>query len=191
MQAVILNGSRDDDSAFGDIERAVISELTARNCTGESLMLRDMSITHCVGCFECWVKTPGVCRFNDDAVEIAKKIIASDVLIFLTPVTFGGYSSELKKALDRIICLLSPFFTTLNGETHHKRRYETSPALMGIGVMAQPDSDSESIFKNLVTRNAINLHSPAHVGGIVVKTQPADQKHKTVQSLFTTLEAWR
>jgi len=50
-----------------------------------------------MGCFGCWNKTPGTCVMKDDSAKIAKAVVNSDLLIFLTPITFGGYSSELKK----------------------------------------------------------------------------------------------
>jgi len=188
VKATILNGSRNNENSLDDIQGIIVDELAAIECNIDSFILRKMNITHCVGCFECWVKTPGVCKFNDDGIEIAKEIIKSDLLIFLTPVTFGGYSSELKKVLDRIICLICPFFTKINGETHHKRRYEDFPILMGVGVLPQPDRDNETIFKKLVSRNAINFHSPAHVGGVVLSNQGADEKRKVIQSFFTKVE---
>ncbi|MHA2001037.1 MAG: hypothetical protein ACTSVU_02975 [Promethearchaeota archaeon] len=54
-------------------------------------------------------------------------------MIYFTPITFGGYSSTLKKALDRQICILSPYFRKVNGEIHHKKRYNKYPSLIGIG----------------------------------------------------------
>jgi multimeric flavodoxin WrbA len=106
VKAVILNGSGKDDEALESIYNIIVNELTSIEWDVESFILRDLKIAYCVGCFECWVKTPGVCRFNDDGREIARQFIQSDLSIFFTPVTFGGYSAELKKALDRIICLI-------------------------------------------------------------------------------------
>lgn len=50
----------------------------------------------------------------------------------------------------------------IEGEVHHKPRYERYPRLMGVGVLPQPDEESERIFTTLVSRNAINLHALAH-----------------------------
>ncbi len=94
-------------------------------------------------------------------------MIESDLTIYLTPVTFGGYSSELKGALDRCICIVSPFFTTIGGETHHRVRYEHYPAVVAFGVLPGPDPEQEQIFKALVARNALNLHAPFHAAHVV------------------------
>ena len=115
MKAVILNGSGKDDEALESIHNIIVNELTGIEWEVESFILRDLKIAYCLGCFECLLKTPGVCRFKDDGREIVRHIIQSDLFILFTPVTFGGYSAELKKALDRIICLILPFFMKING----------------------------------------------------------------------------
>ena len=187
MKAVILNGSAKGDKASENIYNIIVNELTAIEWDVESFILRDLKITYCVGCFECWVKTPGICRFNDDGRDIARQFIQSDLSILFTPVTFGGYSAELKKALDRIICLVSPFFKKINGEVHHKLRYKRYPRLMAVGVLSQADQESERIFKKLVNRNALNFMPPAHVAGIVLSSQGVERARKEIQSLFTAI----
>ena len=46
---------------------------------------------HCTGCFGCRNKTPGMRVMKDDSATIAKAFVNSNLLIFLTPLTFGGY----------------------------------------------------------------------------------------------------
>jgi len=133
------------------------------------------------------VKTPGECRFNDDGSEIARQFIQSDLVVYLSPVTFGGYSSELKKALDRIICLISPFFMKVNGEVHHRKRYSKYPRLLGLGVMPQDDKQSEQIFTTLVRRNSINMHSSAHVASVILNNQKDEMIRQELQSCFSQL----
>lgn len=188
MKAVILNGSGKDDEALESIYNIIVNELTSIEWEVKPFIISDLKIANCLGCFECWVKTPGVCRFNDDGGEIARQFIQSDLSILFTPVTFGGYSAELKKALDRIICLILPFFMKINGEVHHKPRYERYPRLMVVGVLPQADEESERIFKTLVNRNAINFHSPAHVGGVILSNQGVEEIRKKIKSLFTAIE---
>jgi len=188
MKAIILNGARNNEKILDDVHKIVSAKLSDLNWDVKPFILRELNITHCVGCFECWVKTPGICRFKDDGPQIAEEWIKSDLVIYITPVVFGGYSSELKKALDRIICLIAPFFMKIDGETHHKPRYEKYPSLMGIGVLPQSDPDSEKIFKTLVYRNSLNFHSPFHIGGVVLNSQEMEEKIQIIQSFFTAIE---
>jgi len=49
-----------------------------------------MQIAACVGCFGCWVKTPGNCVIDDYGRETTRKAIQSDLMVGLIPVTFGA-----------------------------------------------------------------------------------------------------
>ncbi len=187
MRATIFDGSRTDDKFLADINALITGELSSNGWETESLTLREMKITHCVGCFQCATTTPGLCRFNDDGRTVAKKFIQSDLVIFLSPVTFGGYSSQLKRALDRMICLISPFFTKIKGETHHRKRYDKYPRLLGLGVLPGEDEQSERIFTTLLERNAINMHSPAHEALVVSRDQSLDSIDAQVQPLLSRL----
>lgn len=182
MKATILNGSPRDNTAMADIHSIINDELKANGWEVESFKLNELKINHCVGCFHCWVKTPGECRFKDDAPEIARQFVQNDLSIFLTPITFGGYSSQLKKALDRIICVISPFFMILNNEMHHKPRYDKYPNVLGLGVMPRQDKQSEQIFSKLIERNALNMHTPIHHAEVLISDQGPEIIKQQVQT---------
>ena len=175
MRALILNGALAGDEGLRPIEEALGSALSARGCAVERIRLRDVFIAYCKGCFDCWVKTPGVCATKDGAGPITRAMARSDLIVLLSPITFGGYSSELKKVLDRSIGIVSPFFTRLHGEVHHKPRYARYPALLAIGVTEDRDPAEAQIFARLVDRNAINYHAPAHVAAIVSRDDSPGQ----------------
>ena len=188
MRAVILNGAHKDEKALDGIYDIIVDELTSIGWEVTSYTLRDNTIANCMGCFGCWIKTPGICRFKDVTREIAKQFIQSDLSVLFTPVTFGGYSAELKKALDRtLLCLVAPFFTKINGEVHHKPRYVRYPRLMGVGVLPHTDKESEKIFKTVVKRNALNLYVPAYVAGVIVSDQGEGRSRKHIKSLLTAI----
>lgn len=159
MKTVILDGSRSLESPLAIINSKVEAELNKRGWEIDNIQLCEEKIATCIGCFGCWLKTPGECVINDKAREIAKKIIQSDLIILLNPITFGGYSFELKKIMDRIIPLILPFFAKIDGEIHHQPRYEKYPNIIAIGYQSQEDARSEETFKKLIERNVINFHS--------------------------------
>jgi multimeric flavodoxin WrbA len=134
------------------------------------------------------VRTPGECLIDDVAREIAQEVITSHLLIYLTPVTFGGYSSELKKAVDRMICLVSPFFGLIDGEIHHKKRYDRYPSLLGLGFVENGGEESGEIFARLVGRNALNFHAPAHAAGVFRRCQEAEEVRALVRGLLQAVE---
>lgn len=167
MKAVVLDGSRDaaDSAALAKLAEA----LASRNCTPEIIALREKAIAPCLGCFGCWVKTPGECVIDDAGRDVARAIARCEVLAYFTPVTFGGVSSELKKALDRMIPNISPFFARVSGETHHRTRYARPPRLLALGTLPAPDRAAEAVFKTLVERNALNLRSARTAAAVVVR----------------------
>ncbi len=173
---LILNGELSEKKSLQGYTNAVERVLKKYEVDHDLILLREKEIADCKGCFHCWVKTPGTCIIDDFSRVVTNLFANADLAIFITPLVYGGYSSELKKALDRIIPFISPYFTTVNGETHHKKRYKKSPALIGIGVADQDNPEQESTFRKLVLRNSINMHSPFR-GSLVFK---ADQEIQLV-----------
>jgi len=187
MKALILDGSNEDDRTSEAVHRSVVDVLLGLKWEVQTLILREMKIAPCMGCFGCWVQTPGRCVIDDMGRDIARSFIRSDLAIFLSPVTFGGYSSELKKGLDRSIGLIMPFFTKIGGEVHHKPRYKKYPSLMGIGVLSKKDEESERIFKTLLQRNALNFHAPAYAVGTFFRDSGEDDIRSSIGSLFVSI----
>lgn len=184
MDVLILNGALAGDAELDGLQELLRREIAAAGCGSEALVLRDIPLAYCLGCFDCWVKTPGMCKTNDGGRDVAAAVIRSDVIALLTPVTFGGYSSELKKALDRINGLLSPMFERIKGEVHHRARYDRYPAWLGIGVSPEPRPDEERIFQTLVARNALNFHAPWHAARILYRGEDAPTRLELLRPLL-------
>ena len=189
MKALILNGSKEENESLNISQAAIIDELEGMGWQVDPRPLREMEIAPCLGCFRCWIKTPGICVINDAGRDIVQEAVQSDLLVFLTPVTFGGYSSELKKAVDRMIQWILPFFTKIDGEVHHKPRYEKYPSLLGIGVLPNEDKESEQLFKTLIHRNAINFYSPTHAAGIITSNKDKETIQEEIRTLLSKVEA--
>lgn len=174
MKALILDGSRVYDAAAEKVATALRDRLAARGWEIEHIPLRDKKIGNCAGDFFCWVRSPGVCNTNDDNRAIAAQVMACDLMVWLTPVTFGGYSAALKRMVDHLIQNILPFFTQVGGEVHHQRRYDRYPDMLVVGWMDAPDAAGEAIFRNLVQRNARNFYPRTHVCGVVTGSPSAE-----------------
>lgn len=190
MKILILNGAHAADTELDALQELLCTELRARGHPANALVLRNIPVAYCLGCYDCWLKTPGVCRTRDAGPGIASEFINSDVVFFLTPVTFGGYSSQLKKALDRTVGLiLSPFFTRIDGEVHHQVRYDAYPKLVAIGLMDEGNPEEETIFHTLVHRNAINLHSPWYASRVFYRQHPANEINDVLRLTLAQMES--
>jgi multimeric flavodoxin WrbA len=182
---VILDGSPIGDRDLSPILNLLSDVLKADGAQIQVFPLREMKLAHCLGCFNCWIKTPGMCVEADAGREIAKAVIQSDVAVLFTPVTFGGYSPELKKMVDHFVQLISPFFAMDHGEVHHPPRYTHRARLLGVGVQRHPNAAEAHIFKTLVGRNAINLHPSSYAAEVVLASDNRDSLRACFQALLT------
>ena len=169
-KVTILDGTRPGDKNLEPLLGVLKDQLKRTGAEVQTFTLREIKLAHCIGCFGCWVETPGLCVEADAGREIAKTVSHSQTLILFTPITFGGYSSELKRMVDRLVPLSLPHFTLFHGEVHHNPRYPAPPRLVGIGVQHEANSEEQAIFKALVGRNAINFHAPTYAAEVVRDT---------------------
>ncbi|ACL70115.1 flavodoxin family protein [Halothermothrix orenii] len=183
MKALLLNGEKDNKS-LNVYSKIIRKELKSRDYEVNTVILHEKRIADCIGCFGCWIKKPGVCIIDDYAQKIANMFINSDLVIYLTPIVFGGDSYQLKKALDRMIPLISPFFIKVDGEIHHKPRYKEYPSILGIGVMSNFNEEQVQLFNNLIKRNSINFHSPNYVSEVIVSDKDIDHMQKKINKLL-------
>ncbi len=170
VNTLILDGSASSNPTDAVIHRALDDELRTLGATVRSVRVSEKHIGPCMGDFFCWTRSPGECTQDDDNREIFRAFVGSDLVVLLTPVTFGGYSSELKRAWDHLIPNISPFFVTLGGETHHARRYRAYPRILAVGWCSAEDPVAEGVFHHLVMRNALNMYAPAAVSCVIHTT---------------------
>lgn len=134
--------------------------------------LDQYSLQPCVGCFSCWVKTPGSCIFKDDWEAIIQEILSADHLILLAPSSFGSFSSGLKVLIDRFIPLVLPYFRINQGEIHHKARYKKFPRVTSLALQTGKNLQENEIFKILTSRNAANFYFTSFVGEVLNLEDP-------------------
>jgi len=182
---VLLDGAGAADEDLRVAREVLCQVLRDSGAEVEVFTLRKMRLAHCLGCFNCWIKTPGMCVESDAGREVAKAVIRSDATVLFTPVTFGGYSPELKKMMDHFIQLISPLFEIEHGEMHHPPRYDRRPRLMVAGVQRECRPKEERIFKTLAGRNAINLHPPSYAAEVVQCGESEEELRRQFEGMLT------
>ena len=160
MNTLILNGGG-LEPPYGEIAGRAGDWARGRGGDVTEFDLTATEIAPCRGCFDCWIKTPGLCFTRDAMDDILRELARDEFVVWITPLAFGGYGYHLKKALDRSIPVLLPFFTKIEGEVHHPLRYNIKRRLAVVGALPAPDAETERIFHGLVARNAINMHARA------------------------------
>ena len=119
--------------------------------------LSRLKIRNCVGCFGCWVKTPGKCVIRDDAVTVYPLIAYSSRVIYVTRLYCGCYDLPMKTMLERAIPVQQAFIRLYHGQTHHiQREVKPKDAIIIAYGDAVPKEEQE-LFRRLVARNAHNM----------------------------------
>lgn len=118
------------------------------------------TIKKCIGCFGCWVKTPGKCIIPDDYQKVVGLIAQADELIIVSRCTFGSYSSFVTNVVNRSIGYILPFFQMKQGEMHHKPRYTEHQLKMSAYFYGEDITKEEKeTAAQLVRANAVNFNA--------------------------------
>jgi multimeric flavodoxin WrbA len=161
MQIIIVNGNPDGQNrTFEDYLTDYQKKLSSAGHSVSIITLSEMKLGFCRGCFNCWHTTPGICSIDDDIKHIHKAVINADLVIWSGPLIKGFFSSLLKSVQERMIPLLHPYVELVNGEIHHRRRYDSYP---DFGVIVNEESDTSHaellIMKKIQERYALNFRS--------------------------------
>ncbi len=157
MKITILNGSP-DSGQFDAYLSKIITALEASGHDVTPIFLRDLPLRHCVGCWGCWVKTPGQCVSRDASLDMDRAVIQSDFTLWAAPLKMGFPSELLKMALDKHLPLIHPYVVVAYNEAHHMRRYSHYPRV-GLLLDNEPMTDARDleIVQDIVSRIAINF----------------------------------
>jgi hypothetical protein len=168
MATVVLSAASPSLPSLQTLSSLLTEQLHHNGETNlQTFHLATTKLAYCQGEFDCWVKTPGLCRAHDAEQSIVQAIHDADNLILLDAVTFGGHSYTIKRAQDRLICLLSPFFEKRAALTHHAARYGKAANFYALGWTPTNNESLSNTWAELADANAINMLAP-HVGSTVV-----------------------
>lgn len=128
------------------------------NLNSEDVLVSDVS-NSCVGCFNCWVKTPFCCVHKDKIVNNGKLVLNSDELIIISKCVDGSYSSKVKRIIERSISYVEPFFTIRNKEIHHLSRPNKKLNFKVYFYGDKITSNDKNVAQLLVKANMKNLNT--------------------------------
>ena len=139
----------------------IISNVESKllNLKDEDIIIENNGHIHpCIGCFGCWVKTPGRCIIKDDYSDTGEKLGKCNELIIVSKCTYGSYSPFVKNVLDRSISYVLPFFKINNGEMHHQRRYDNKVDMKVWFYENKITEKEKQTARRIVKANCINLY---------------------------------
>ena len=117
------------------------------------------TIRNCIGCFGCWVKTPGICVLKDGYDRMGELLSQCDEWIIISKCLYGSYSPFVRNVLDRCLPYLLPYFVLINGETHHQNRYEHTAALSVHFYGEDITEEERQTASRLVKANGVNFYT--------------------------------
>jgi multimeric flavodoxin WrbA len=120
MKVLAINGSPHGEK--GNTALILTQFLDGMKLAGAEVELfytKKMKINPCLGEYNCWFKTPGVCSQKDDMQELVPKLMEADVLVFATPLYVDGMTGPMKNLLDRAIPIGDPVIEIRDGHCRH------------------------------------------------------------------------
>lgn len=155
---LILDGDgRGTGTALDRAINAVAAEADACGDPCERLRLAELDLQQCVGCFDCWLKTPGRCRMRDGGPSLHAAMANADVVVFASPLRMGFTSALLKRACDRVIPNFLPYLEMIRGECHHRSRYGRHPEVGLLLERCDATEDEVAATEAIYRRMALSL----------------------------------
>lgn len=156
-------------------------ELTVNGMTTEYISLEGVKVKPCVNCGGCTYKTYGKCVVRDDADWILKNIIGADVLIMVTPITFGGYSYKIKQVLDKISLIMDRHYYIRNKEMVKGGMHGRQFKFFVLGINTYP-ADTTAFLMELSAHREV-LHGQS-LYGMIQGGMPYPHTHESGLSML-------
>ncbi|MCK9375740.1 MAG: flavodoxin family protein [Syntrophobacterales bacterium] len=136
MNILALNSSpRDHETSKTELVLQKFLEGARRaGATAETLYLRNYKINHCLGCYDCWLKTPGRCIQKDDMSEVLfDRYLAADLVVVASPIYNATMNARMKLFVERTLPLMDPLKEPAEaGGVPH--RFEKMPKVVTLSV---------------------------------------------------------
>ena len=136
-----------------------IKDLAVRVTGDHKIIKPDAAVKHCIGCFGCWIKTPGECIIKDGFHSTGRVMGKCEELIMISECLYGGFSSFVKKVQDRAISYVRPDFAIVNDEMRHRRRYFNKIRISAYFYGENITEEEKITAENIVKANAKNFYA--------------------------------
>lgn len=120
MSLLIINTLQENDPT---VQKA-IDCLIERISVHKVFHIESMNIKSCIGCNNCWIKTPGLCALKDDYEQILKSYLQYDTIIFVSGTLLNFIDYKTKNIIDRMLPLVTMYTYIVDGQMRHISRYE-------------------------------------------------------------------
>ncbi|MDF2839182.1 MAG: Multimeric flavodoxin WrbA-like protein [Evtepia sp.] len=147
------------------------------------ISLENIQVNPCVSCGGCTYITYGKCVSRDDGDWIYPKVIRSDVLIFVTPITFGSYSFKIKRVLDKFGLIMDRHYFVKNRELVKGGMLGKQFKFFSVGVKENCIDEEIEAFKNLFHENIV-ITRGAGKAYIVDAVPTLEEKNQIIEEVL-------
>lgn len=170
MKIVVLTGSPRKNSNTNYMADRFIAGATE---AGHDIFRFDCArsnVSGCIGCNHCNMNGP--CIYDDDFTKLRPKLIEADLVAFVSPMYYFGFSSQLKRVVDR--------FYAINGQI--KGASKKAVFMMAYADTSKSEAEAMTAhYKTLINASAGKMQawSSPLVFGLLVpsKIQNMEKKH--------------
>ena len=104
MKIVVLKSSGNTNGSSNLLADKFIMGAKDNGHTITEIDVFNANVKPCNGCVACGYE--GDCAQNDDMTSIRRTILDSDMIVFVTPLYYYGFSAQLKTALTASVLLI-------------------------------------------------------------------------------------
>ena len=108
MKITVLQGSPKSNGSTAMLVERFADGAREAGHTVDVVEVAKKRISPCTGCVKCGFGGP--CVLSDDFDELRAQILASDMVVFATPLYYYGMTAQLKTVVDRF-CSANPSIT--------------------------------------------------------------------------------
>ena len=181
MKVLTLLGSAKKKGNTATVLGWVEEELQAAGHNVERIYLHNKSINGCMGCAKCRDYPDDIaCVQKDDAESIMEQMIASDAVLFASPLYFWGFTAQIKALIDRGYALVTNYH--LPDQTSLMKGKRVGLLATGGGPFENNAEGMFTAFDRIVGFLMAKKAGELYVGGCSVPAElPADVKDKAVE----------
>ncbi|MBW2632985.1 MAG: flavodoxin family protein [Deltaproteobacteria bacterium] len=181
MRITSLLGSAKKKGNTATVLGWVEEELKASGHDVERIYLHSKSIKGCMGCAKCRENAEEIaCVQKDDATGILEQMIASDVVLFASPIYFWGFTAQMKALIDRGFALVTNYHQP--GHTSLMEGKRIGLLVTGAGVYEQNAEGMFTAFDRIGAYLLARKSGELFVGKCSVPAElPGDVKDKAVE----------